>query len=409
MNTMQWNLQQILKLSAYCLTAVCLTLGSSHLIADEKGDKKGDEKAAEKKEEPKKETPKKEEPKKEEKKEAPKKEEPKKEEPKKEEPKKEEPKKPAVTVKTLVTNLESPSGIAIQEGTGHVFVASRYGVYRYDPKGKTVDLEIDAYPTDVYGKGPKYNIGPLGLTFMSKDMLVVGDGSRPDGEELVRIYKIGDKPLAKWVKEDTAAQTLGPIKAGDKSAKGEGNFYGVAFGDGAIFVTCNGDDTKGWVAKSVVKDGKAGPLEPSIETKTATNVDAPAAITFTLDGKELVVGQMGEVNVAGDSLLTFYDPKTGKLTKSLKTGLSDIAGLAYSPKTKKLYATDFSWVDAAKGGLFELKIEGDKVTAEQIVTLDKPAAIAFDKEGNLYLSTFGTQGKDPEKSPGSLSVIKAGL
>ena len=152
MNTMQWNLQQILKLSAYCLTAVCLTLGSSHLIADEKGDKKGDEKAAEKKEEPKKEAPKKEEPKKEEKKEAPKKEEPKKEEPKKEEPKKEEPKKPAVTVKTLVTNLESPSGIAIQEGTGHVFVASRYGVYRYDPKGKTVDLESRRQATGQVGQ-----------------------------------------------------------------------------------------------------------------------------------------------------------------------------------------------------------------------------------------------------------------
>jgi|TARA_R110001592_G_scaffold93367_1_gene271151 DNA-binding beta-propeller fold protein YncE len=408
MNTMQWNLQRILKATAFCLTAACLMLGSSYVVADEKGDKKGDDKKEVKKEEPKKEAPKKEEPKKEE----PKKETkpaPKKEEPKKEEPKKEEPKKPAVTVKTLVTNLESPSGIAIQDGTGHVFVASRYGVYRYDAKGKTVDLEIAGYPTDVYGKGPKYNIGPLGVAFMDKDHLVVGDGSRPDAEELVRIYKVGDKPLEKWVKEDTAVQTLGPIKAGDKSAKGEGNFYGVAVGDGAIYITCNGDDTKGWVAKSVIKDGKAGPLEPSIATKEATNVDAPVAITFSPDGKELVIGQMGEVNVAGDSLLTFYDPKTGKLTKSLKTGLSDIAGLAYSPKTKKLYATDFSWVDAAKGGLFELKIDGDKVTAEKVISLDKPAAIAFDKEGNLYLTVFGTQGKDPEKSPGSLAVIKAGL
>ena len=61
-------------------------------------------------------------------------------------------------------------------------------------------------------------------------------------------------------------------------------------GDGAIYITCNGDDTKGWVAKSVIKDGKAGPLEPSIATKEATNVDAPVAITFSLDGKELVIG-----------------------------------------------------------------------------------------------------------------------
>jgi len=397
---MQWNLHLILKASACCLTALCLTLGSTALIADEKGDKKGDAKKEEaKKEEPKKETPKKEEPKKEAEKPAP----------KKEEPKKEEPKAPAVTVKTLVTNLENPSGIAIQAGTGHVFVASRYGVYRYDAKGKTVDLEIAGYPTDIYGKGPMYNIGPLGLAFLDKDHLVVGDGSRPDAEELVRIYKVGDKPVAKWVKEDTAVQTLGPIKASDKSAKGEGNFYGVAVGGGDIFITCNGDDTKGWVAKSVVKDGKAGPLELTIATKEATSVDAPVAITFSPDGKELVIGQMGEMNVANDALLTFYDPKTGKLTKSLKTGLSDIAGLAYSPKTKKLYATDFSWVDTTKGGLFELKIDGDKVTAEKIVSLDKPAAIAFDAEGNLYLTAFGTQGKDPEKSPGSLAIINAGL
>ncbi len=397
---MQWNLHLILKASACCLTALCLTLGSTALIADEKGDKKGDEKKEEaKKEEPKKEAPKKEEPKKEAEKPAP----------KKEEPKKEEPKAPAVTVKTLVTNLENPSGIAIQEGTGHVFVASRYGVYRYDAKGKTVDLEIAGYPTDIYGKGPMYNIGPLGVAFLDKDHLVVGDGSRPDAEELVRIYKVGDKPVAKWVKEDTAVQTLGPIKASDKTAKGEGNFYGVAVGGGDIFITCNGDDTKGWVAKSVVKDGKAGPLELTIATKEATSVDAPVAITFSPDGKELVIGQMGEMNVANDSLLTFYDPKTGKLTKSLKTGLSDIAGLAYSPKTKKLYATDFSWVDTTKGGLFELKIDGDKVTAEKIISLDKPAAIAFDAEGNLYLTAFGTQGEDAEKSPGSLAIIKAGL
>ncbi len=56
-----------------------------------------------------------------------------------------------------------------------------------------------------------------------------------------------------------------------------------------------------------------------------------------------------------------------------------------------------------------MKIEGDKVTAEKVISLDKPAAIAFDKEGNLYLTSFGTQGKDAEKSPGSLAVIKAGL
>ena len=67
---------------------------------------------------------------------------------------------------------------------------------------------------------------------------------------------------------------------------------------------------------------------------------------------------MGEVNVAGDSLLTFYDAKTGKLITSIKTGLSDIVGLAYHPKSGKLYAVDFSWVDPTKGGLYRLDVSG---------------------------------------------------
>jgi DNA-binding beta-propeller fold protein YncE len=331
-----------------------------------------------------------------------------------------------VTMKSLVSNLENPSGIAVHEGTGHVFVASRYGVYRYDPDSHAVSLEIanSAKPTGTYGKGTyetqtKFDIGPLGLGFLDKDHLVVGDGSKPDAEELVRVYKIGAERAKSAITEDKAVHTLGPIKAGDLSAKGEGNFHGVAVGAGAIFVTSNGDDTKGWVLKSEIKDGKPGTLTPFIATKEATEVDAPVAITFSLDGKELVIGQMGEMNVAGDALLTTYDPKTGKLKKKYETGLSDIAGLAYSSKTKKLYATDFAWLDSTKekaeektGGLYELTIKDDKVTAKKILALDKPAAIAFSKDGSkLYVTTFGTKAADDksDKSPGGLYVIEAGL
>lgn len=314
----------------------------------------------------------------------------------------------------VVTNLESPSGLAIHPTTGHVFVASRYGIYRYipDPGGNKhqAPIEIAGYPVDIYGKGPMYNIGPLGLGFMDNDHLIVGDGSRKDGEELVRIYKISDKAPAEYTKEDAAAFTLGPIKKGDQSASGEGNFYGVAVGGGKIFITSNGDDTKGWVLSAAIADGKPGELKPTIATKEATQVDAPVAITFTPDGKELVIGQMGEVNAPpNDSLLTFYNPADGKLARSLKSGLHDIAGLAYSPKTGKLYATDFAWAKPEDGGLFELVIEGDKVTPKKVLKLDKPAAIAFDKEGLLYVTAFGTQGKDSDKSPGTLAIIKAGL
>jgi DNA-binding beta-propeller fold protein YncE len=262
-----------------------------------------------------------------------------------------------------------------------------------------------------------YDIGPLGLAFLDKDHLVVGDGSRVDGQELLRIYKVSAEAPSKPASEDSAVQTLGPITAEEGvTVKGEGNFYGVAVGADAIFVTCNGDDTKGWIAKVELKEGQPdGKLTPSISTKVAieehdgTVCDAPVAIAFSPDGKSLVVGQMGEMTVPGDSLLTFYNPDDGKLTKSYKTGLSDIAGLAYSPKTGKLYATDFSWHDTSQGGLFELAIDGDEVKATKIIGLDKPAAIAFDEQGNLYLTEFGTAQEDDTKLPGTLSMIKAGL
>lgn len=343
----------------------------------------------------------------------------------------------------VVENLESPSGIVVQKKTGHVFIASRWAVYRYVPNlpkiGKVyVQVESEnAKTTDMYGKGSfetytKFNIGPLGLAFLDDNTLIVGDGSRKDGDELVRGYTIPSDPGKddEGIKEKDAKFTLGPIKAGEKSAKGEGNFYGVAIAGGAIFVTCNGDDTKGWISKSVIKDGKPGPLVPTIATKVETGVDAPAPITTTLDGKQIVVGQMGEMNVPGDSLLTFYDAKTGKLLKKYETGMSDIAGLAYSPKTKKLYATDFGWADAANkknatkekpfkqiGGLYELTIKGDKVEKKLIVNLDKPAGIAFSEDGKLYVTTFGSRdpkakpSSNPEtaKLPGGVYRIDAGL
>ncbi|MDQ3331344.1 MAG: hypothetical protein M3552_11935 [Planctomycetota bacterium] len=323
---------------------------------------------------------------------------------------------------TLVTNLENPSGLAVHAKTGHVFIASKYGVYRYDPKGHGVTLEISGYPTDVYGKGPMYDIGPLGLDFLGEETLIVGDGSRPDGEELVRTYKISDAPADMPVPEGNAEKTLGPIKEGadtaseEKTTKPEGNFYDVAVGEKGVFISSNGDDTKGWIHKIEVVDGKLGDkLVPTIATKADVQVDAPVPLEFSADKTELYVGQMGEINVPNDSLLLVYDPNSGELKKQYPLGLHDPAGMAVSPKTKKIYVTDFAWAKPEEAGLFEVTLEGDKATTKKILQLDKPTALAFDKDGKLYVTTIGTvdekaKTKDGEQlSPGKLMVIDAGL
>lgn len=309
-----------------------------------------------------------------------------------------------------VQHLDNPSGVTVHPETGHIFVVSKQGVFRYVPgKPRKIWLEVDSFPTDIYGKGPMYDIGPLGVALWGSDRLIVSDGSRKDGEELVRVYKIDAAPPAGKPKTEAEAEfTLGPIAPGELSPKGEGNFYGVAVFKNAIYITSNGDDTKGWILKSEIADGKPGTLTPSIATKEQTEVDAPIAITVSPDGESLVVGQGGEVNTPGDSLLTFYGAD-GKLTRKFTTGLHDICGLAYSPKTGKLYAADFAWADTTQGGVYELTIEGDACKATKVIGLDRPTALAFDKDGALLVTVFGT-GKDTgDKPKGGLLRIEPGL
>ncbi len=324
-----------------------------------------------------------------------------------------EDKKPAaeeagVETTEMVINLDNPSGLAIHPKTGHVFIASHDGVHRFIPEMKPLKcpLEISEFPTDVYGKGPMYDISALGVAFWDDEHLIVGEGCRKDGEELVRIYKITEKPPTSYQKESDAVYTAGPIPPGDESKMGEGNFYSVVKIGDTVFVSSNGDDTKGWIASFTIKDGKATELKPTIATKEKTQVDAPVPLAASPDGK-LVVGQMGEVNVPGDSLLCIYDPASGELEKSLKTGLSDIAGLAYSKNTKKWYCTDFAWAEPENAGLFELTIDGNNVTPKKLAKLDKPTALEFDKDGNLYVTVFGTGKEGDKMTPGKLLMIKA--
>ena len=138
--------------------------------------------------------------------------------------------RPAPQVRVVARNLNNPSGVAIQAETNHIFVSERRGVVRFFRKeegGRGRRMEINGFPTDIYGKGPMYDIGPLGLAWLDYH-LVVGGGSRPDGEELVHIFDIEETPAESPQKESDAEYTLGPIPMGEETGKGEGNFYGVA-------------------------------------------------------------------------------------------------------------------------------------------------------------------------------------
>ncbi|MFN0021519.1 MAG: hypothetical protein ACKVP0_24980 [Pirellulaceae bacterium] len=316
------------------------------------------------------------------------------------------------TADTVLGALSNPTGLTVQPETGHVFVSdSAAGKVIRIVDGKAEDV-ITGFPMDLYGKGPKYDIGPLGLAFVDKDTLVVGDGSFKDGEEYIRVFTIpaAGKPAINFDKD--AKAKLGPLPDKD-GLKAEGNFYGIAVGKTAIYISSNGDDTKGWVLKADVTGTKFGELTRYIATKESVDVDAPVGITMSGEG-DIVIGQMGEVNKPKDSLLTFYSAKTGKKLLNLETGLHDITGLAYSPKTKQLYAIDFAWMAPAEGGLYRLdksNADGKQgIKATKILALDKPTALAFGKDGELYITVVGPK-KESENAPkeGSLLKIAPGL
>ena len=312
----------------------------------------------------------------------------------------------------VLDGLKNPCGVAIQPVAGHVFVSeSGAGKIVRILDGKPEDV-ITGFPIDNYGKGPTYKIGPLGIAFLNQQFLIVGGGGLLDGEELVRIYKIPE-PGEPAIDAAKMHKALGPLKA-DGDLAGEGNFYGVAVTKAAILVTSNGDDTKGWLAKSSYKSPEAiEPLERFIATKEHVDVDAPTAITVA-PKDHIVVSQMGEIDKANDSLLTFYDAASSKLLLSLKTGLHDIVALAYgSPhepsKKSHLYALDFSWSQPSEGGLFRLDASLDeegrqKITSTRLSALEKPTAMALGADKALYVTILG---KDEES--GQLIKFKPGL
>jgi len=302
-----------------------------------------------------------------------------------------------VKVEEVVGNLSNPCGVAVQPGTNQVYItdSARGRVCRVDG-GKLEDV-ITGSPKDVYGKGPFYDIGPLGLVFTSDGKsAIIGDGGYKDGDECIRVYTVpaAGKPAINFEKD--AAQKLGPLTASE-GVLGEGNLYGLALSSSALYVTCNGDDTKGWVAMAELNGTKLGKLERWLPTKEAVEVDAPVGIAINKQG-DIVVGQMGEVNKPQDSLLSFYSAKTKKLLSNFETKLYDITGVAYSPTTGRLYVTDFAWMKPDEGGLFRIDQSGNDVKTVKIASLDKPTALAFASDGTLYITVIGPKGENENAS-----------
>lgn len=294
----------------------------------------------------------------------------------------------------VVGGLKNPAGVAVQPKSDEVFIADSGAgqiVKLKDVPGAYELLPvITGFPLDTYGKNPTYEIGPLSLAFLNKYTLVVGEGGLPDGQDVVRVYRV---PHAGSINASEMQQQLGPLRENAASEGVAGNFFGALATATDLFVTCNGADTNGWIAKAPLSDGEVGELVPFIRTRDVTGAARPAAITLGRQG-QIVVSQMGELHTPNDSLLTVYDPKSGGLLMNVATQLHDVTGVAISPQSGRIYAVDFSWMAPEEGGLYRLDLvkDGPETICKPtlLMSLDRPSALAFAPDGTLFITTFGS-------------------
>ena len=301
----------------------------------------------------------------------------------------------------VLDGLISPWGITVQAESDTVYVAeSGAGRIIRVVDGQAVDV-VRGFPREGFGDSPKYTIGPLGLAFHGKTRLIVGGGGRPDGDELVGIYDVsGSAPI----EADQAKFSLGPLAEGDQRAA-EGNFFGVAVTKAEdILVTCNGEHSKGYLARIPKKGIGYGNMQRFIAMADATDTSSASCVTMS-PRNDIVVGKPSARTDMRDSMVCWLNTNSGALLLNLKAGLFDISGLAFSPQSGLLFALDCSWNDPTKGGLYRLDASDQEgvlsIKAVQVAALVKPTALAFAKDGSLYVCTLGP-GEGGEKPTGQL-------
>jgi DNA-binding beta-propeller fold protein YncE len=306
-----------------------------------------------------------------------------------------------VVLKTVVEGLNNPCGIAIQPSTGVIFVSDSGNgqvIRVVDGKKK---LAIIGFPTETYGLKTSYQIGPLGLVFLSQNTLVVGGGGQPNGKDALSVYQLPENQSVIDAAQTTRKFQLSP----QLDIPGEGNFYGLAVTPDRLFATCNGDDTQGWIASATRTNNQLDNFRREISTRKVLSVDAPTGIATSHDGK-IFVSHMGEMDISSDSVLAIYNTE-GKILSSFQTGLNDIVGVAFAPSSNRVFVIDFSAMNPEKGGLYEIRdLDSAKRTCKTklVTSFSHPTAMAFHPDGSLLVTSLGPGTKLAHDSDGNAEL-----
>ena len=295
-------------------------------------------------------------------------------------------------------NLANPRAVAIQPKTGHVFVAESAAlriVRIVDGKSEEV---VSGFAKDYTGKSPIYEIGPLSLLFLDRDTLLIGGGGHDAGMDQIFVVNVPKAGEPSVLIKRNSNRDLRLQSQGKRAA--DGNFWSMARFDDHVFVTCGENIRQGWVARAQLRDGQPETLRRFFSTVRAAEAIEPHGITVSPEG-DLAIAQSGDARDSKDSKLLFFSPE-GDFLDKFETGLNDLYGIAYGPNSGRLFGVDFNHADPNNGGLYKLVGTREGCRAVRFATLQRPSALTFADNGDLYVTTVGRFVEGAESANGQL-------
>lgn len=309
----------------------------------------------------------------------------------------------APKVTSVVAGLDHPVGLAIQPGSGTVFVAESGAgrILRLSSDG-AIEV-IGGLPTASLGSGGQAGkLGPLGLAFTDRSLLAVGMTAETADKSPIRIYEIPIPPAK--LAADKLKHGIALAPGDGKKTTAVGSIYGLAADGAGHLLVASGDAShpdRCWLGQLDVTEDRAGAIKPVLGTGT----EQPRALVISPRG-EWVTAEIAAADQSGPSMLKFYDPQTKKELLRIDTGLHEVSGVAYSPRTGWLYVTAAGEAKGDGGGVFRLDralVDGKPgVKAVLVTKLERPSGLAFAPNGALYVALFGKGGAEAKEKTGSV-------
>jgi hypothetical protein len=292
----------------------------------------------------------------------------------------------------LITGLNLPTSVAIQPETEVVFVAE-------SGQGRVLRLidgllqpVITDFPVVPLLDYPGVKLGPVGLLFLSKEILLVSCRLSADDTPLIRVYRVPEDSSSIRYEAALSQHSLGPLE--DRLDLPAHSMAMTATAE-RVYYTVMSDTKTGRIIHSDRSGDDISELRSWIDREQSSQQWRPSGISISPHGY-LVVSTVGDWGEQSDSRLAFFELSSKRKALELETGLNDVIAVLYSNR-KQLYLLDMALSNPSSGGLYRSLADPANpsgMIVKPIAALDHPTSMIFDSQGTLLITTWGRMGTE---------------